>query len=122
MEPQLVVSPAPHLRAPDNIKKIMWSVVVALLPAVGISLYFFGLDALRVYAISIAAAELTELACLRVRGKSLSRAGDGSALVTGILLGLSLPPGFPTGTRAISSTSPKCPTPSRLATTGSTTT
>ncbi len=92
MQEQLLVSTSPHLRAPDNIRKIMWSVVGALLPAVAVSIYFFGLDALRVYLISIAAAEGTELVCLRLRGKPLRWAADGSALITGLLLAMVLPP------------------------------
>ena len=57
MKQQLLVSSSPHLRAPDDVRTIMWSVVVALLPAAAISIYFFGLDALAVYVVSIAAAE-----------------------------------------------------------------
>jgi electron transport complex protein RnfD len=70
----------------------MWRVVLALLPAVGMSIFFFGWDALRVYVVCIVTAELTELACLSVRGKPKERAVDGSAFVTGLLLAMVLPP------------------------------
>jgi len=92
MQRQLLVSSSPHLRAPDDIRTIMWSVVVALAPTAAISIYFFGPDALAVYAVSIAAAEATELACLRLRGRPLAHAADGSAFITGMLLAMVLPP------------------------------
>jgi electron transport complex protein RnfD len=92
METQLLVSASPHVRDPDSIPRIMWRVVLALLPAVAMSFFFFGWDALRLYLVCIVTAELTELACLRVRGKPLDRALDGSAFVTGLLLAMVLPP------------------------------
>jgi len=93
MNSPLVVSSSPHLRAPEDIKKIMWKVVVALLPAVVMSVYFFGLPAVRVYLTSIIAAELTEMVCLYARGEPLRCAVDGSAMVTGLLLAMVLPAG-----------------------------
>jgi electron transport complex protein RnfD len=93
METQLLVGSSPHLRDADSIRKIMWSVVMALLPAAALSVYFFGAGVLSVYAISIASAEATELLWLRVRGKPLHHAADGSAFVTGMLLAMVLPPG-----------------------------
>ncbi|MFO8008555.1 MAG: RnfABCDGE type electron transport complex subunit D [Candidatus Brocadiia bacterium] len=88
---RLLVSISPHLRAPEGISGIMWNVVAALVPAVAVSIYFFGLDAVRVYVISIAAAEATELVCLRLRGRPLAHAADGSAFVTGLLLAMVIP-------------------------------
>ncbi len=91
MEQRLLVSASPHLRAPDDIKKIMWTVVAALVPAAAVSIYLFGIAALKVYVISIVAAEVAELLCLRARGRDLSYAADGSAFVTGMLLAMVLP-------------------------------
>ena len=91
MEQRLLVSASPHLRAPDDIRKIMWSVVAALVPAVAVSLYLFGLPALKVYVASIVAAEVAEVLCLWARGRKLSYAADGSALITGLLLAMVLP-------------------------------
>jgi electron transport complex protein RnfD len=88
---QLLVSASPHVRDPDSINRIMWSVVGALVPAAAMSIYFFGLGAVRTYLIAIAAAEAAELACLRMRGKPLAHAADGSALITGMLLAMVLP-------------------------------
>jgi electron transport complex protein RnfD len=90
-EDALLVSSSPHLRAPGDIRSIMWNVVLALLPAVGVSVYLFGADAVRVYVLSIAAAEAAEVACLRMRRKPLSHAFDGSAFITGMLLAMVLP-------------------------------
>jgi len=93
MELQLLVGSPPHLRGADSINRIMWSAAAALIPAVAMSLYFFGLGALKVYLIAIAAAEAAELVCLKVRGKPISFAADGSAFVAGVLLAMVLPPG-----------------------------
>jgi electron transport complex protein RnfD len=92
MEQRLLVTSSPHLKDPDNVSRIMWSVTVALAPAVVISLYFFGLRALQMYIISITAAELTELLCLKLRHKPLNHVIDGSTAVTGLLVAMILPP------------------------------
>ena len=72
----------------------MYGVVVALVPALIGSAYFYGAWALVVTALSCAAAILTEAAIQRLRGVPVTIA-DGSALVTGILLAFNLPPGVP---------------------------
>ena len=92
MDTHLVVTSSPHLQEPDDVSRIMWRVVMALAPAAAVSVYLFGWDALRAYALSIAAAEVTELLCLKMRAKPLSHALDGSAVVTGMLLAMVLPP------------------------------
>lgn len=93
MQLQFLVGSPPHLRGADSIGKIMWSTAAALVPAAAMSLYFFGLPALEVYLVSIAAAEAAELVCLWIRGKPIAYAADGSAFVTGTLLAMVLPPG-----------------------------
>jgi electron transport complex protein RnfD len=87
---RLELAAAPHLKAPDSTARIMWSVVATLVPVVGASLYFFGLGALLVIASSTLGAMLTERAFGRPRALR-----DGSAAITGVLLGLTLPAGFP---------------------------
>jgi electron transport complex protein RnfD len=88
--PRLNLSASPHLHTPDSTTKIMWNVVFALLPLVAASGYFFGISALLV----VAAATLTTVATERlISGKDPIR--DGSATITGILLGLVLPAGMP---------------------------
>ena len=90
MDTRLSLTASPHLKSPDSTPTIMWSVVASLAPAVGAALYFFGLSALLVLSAAIAGALLTE----RWLGEPGSL-GDGSAAITGLLLGLTLPPGFP---------------------------
>ena len=92
MEERLLVSPSPHIKDPDTISRIMWSVVVALTPAVAISIYFFGMRAVSLYMVGVVAAEASELLCLKIRDKDLSQAADGSAAVTGLLVAMVLPP------------------------------
>jgi electron transport complex protein RnfD len=89
-EPRLNLSASPHLHTPDSTTKIMWNVVFALLPLVAASGWFFGISALLV----VATATLTTVATERlISGRDPIR--DGSATITGILLGLVLPAGMP---------------------------
>ena len=69
----------------------MWEVVYTLIPVVGVAFYFFGLSALLVTV----AAVLGGAAAERLFDQRKNALGDGSALLTGILLALCLPPGFP---------------------------
>ena len=91
---QLVVTSSPHLRDETSVKKIMWSVVLALMPAVLVAIVVFGWQAFGVVVVSILGAVITEYLFLKVRGKENSL-DDGSAVLTGLLLALTLPPGFP---------------------------
>ncbi|MBO8126198.1 MAG: RnfABCDGE type electron transport complex subunit D [Firmicutes bacterium] len=89
----LLQSPGPHLGSPEQTRQIMWLVVLSLLPASLAGVYFFGFGALVVLATSVAAAVVTEYLWIKyVRGKEVR--ADGSAVVTGLLLGLTLPPGI----------------------------
>ncbi len=90
MDARLALTASPHLKAPDSTPTIMWSVVGSLAPVVGAAVYFFGLSAVLVLGAATLGALLTE----RVVGQPGSL-GDGSAAITGLLLGLTLPPGFP---------------------------
>lgn len=70
----------------------MWNVVIALLPALAVALYVFGLPALGVVAVSVAACLLTEWVIERyLFGRSECTLGNGSALITGLLLAFNLP-------------------------------
>ena len=86
---RLHLTAPPHLTAPDSTDRIMWSVVGSLAPVVAAALYFFGLQALLVLVAATGGALVTE--------RWLGQAGtlrDGSAAITGLLLGLTLPPGI----------------------------
>ncbi|AZO94299.1 RnfABCDGE type electron transport complex subunit D [Halocella sp. SP3-1] len=91
---QLVVSSSPHIRDVTTVSQIMWSVVLALLPAVIAAVYFFKLQALAIIIVSIIGAVLTELIFQKVRNKKIT-IDDGSAVITGVLLALTLPPTMP---------------------------
>lgn len=89
-QPPLLVTASPHLKGPASTPKIMWNVVGSLVPIIGAAAFFFGFGAILVIAAATAGALVTE----RVFGEPGSLR-DGSALITGLLLGLTLPPGFP---------------------------
>lgn len=88
--PRLLVAASPHLSAPMSTARIMWTVSASLLPAVGAAAYFFGISALCVIAGAVLGACVAE----RAFGKR-GTLRDGSAVLTGLLLALALPPGFP---------------------------
>ncbi|HPX56347.1 MAG TPA: RnfABCDGE type electron transport complex subunit D [Syntrophales bacterium] len=92
--PQLIVSAAPHLKTTDSVEKIMYSVVVALLPALVGAVYYFGLQALWITGIAVVTAVATEAAIQKFRKVRIT-ALDGSAIVTGILLAFNVPPSVP---------------------------
>ena len=85
------ITASPHVRSEESTKRIMWSVVWSLLPAVAASIYFFGPSAVLVLLAAMAGCLITE----RLFGAVKSSLADGSAMITGLLLGRCLPPGFP---------------------------
>ena len=85
-----LVTASPHLRSRDSTPAIMWSVVGSLVPIVAFSVYLFGPSALLVMLAAVVGAVGTEAAW----GKR-GAVRDGSAAITGILLGLCLPAGLP---------------------------
>ncbi len=87
-----IVSASPHIKAGDTTPTIMWSVVMSLGPVVASAIYFFGPSAILVLAASALGAMVPESLLGRGGTRSLR---DGSAIITGILLGLTLPPGIP---------------------------
>ncbi|MFH1830020.1 MAG: RnfABCDGE type electron transport complex subunit D [Pseudomonadota bacterium] len=91
---KLVVGPAPHLGTKDSIPRIMWSVVVALVPAMIVAAINFGWYAIAVTVVSIITAVVTEAVIQRFRGAPIT-VSDGSAVVTGLLLAMCLPPNVP---------------------------
>jgi Na+-translocating ferredoxin:NAD+ oxidoreductase subunit D len=88
--PRLELTASPHVHAGDSTLRIMWTVVASLMPIVGAAFLFFGISALLVVAAAVAGSLVTE----RLTGPRHA-VRDGSALITGLLLGLILPPGFP---------------------------
>ncbi len=88
------VRTSPHLHSGHSVNTIMRNVVYALLPICAYSVWLFGIGALASIATSTAACVLTEHVVCRLSGKR-SSVGDFSVVITGLLLGLVLPPGFP---------------------------
>src|SRR4030042_1925667 len=87
----LKVSSSPHIHSPFKTSRVMFEVLLALLPAVGASIYFFNYRAVLLILNCICCAFLTEAIICRVQKKKLPLA-DLSAVVTGLLLALILPP------------------------------
>ncbi len=88
---RLLVSPSPHIHAAVSTKSLMRDVVIALLPAVIVSVVFYGLGEIIVLATSVVSCMLIEYLITRFLLKKPSTVGDYSAAVTGILLALNLP-------------------------------
>ena len=95
MDKLITVSPSPHVYGDDTVKKLMYGVVYALVPALVISLYFFGIGALIVTAISIVSCMAFEYLIQKYLMKARPSISDGSALVTGLLLAFNLPTNLP---------------------------
>ena len=89
-EHHLIVSVSPHVRSEETTSRIMWSVCLALLPAVLAGVYFFGLKALFITALCVVSSVISEQFYLKTVGKK-SVVGDGSAFLTGLLLGMNMP-------------------------------
>lgn len=102
MDNELIVSSSPHVRSQDSVKKIMWAVVLALLPAAFAAVYFFKTRAISVMLTAIIGAVLTEYIFQKVRNKKIT-INDGSAVVTGLLLAMTLPPSIPLWTAFLGS-------------------
>ena len=90
----LEIDTSPHIATGASVETIMRNVVYALLPACAFSVYVFGLTALITLAAATASCLLTEYLLGRWNGRAATL-GDWSVAVTGIIYGLTLPPGLP---------------------------
>ena len=88
------VSSSPHVRSPMTTGAVMYDVILALLPATVFGVWHFGVHALLIILMSVVSAVLTEWVFNRITGKE-STIRDGSAVLTGLLLALCLPPQVP---------------------------
>ena len=95
MDKLITVSPSPHAYGEDTVKKMMYGVVYALLPALFVSVYFFGIGALIVTLISIVSCVGFEYLIQKYLMKVPPSISDGSALITGLLLAFNVPSNLP---------------------------
>lgn len=92
---KLIVSLSPHAHGTDTVEKNMFGVIIALLPALLVSFYYFGLGSVVVCLTSVAACVFFEWAISKYMLKRQPTIMDGSAMLTGLLLGMNLPSNLP---------------------------
>jgi Na+-translocating ferredoxin:NAD+ oxidoreductase subunit D len=90
----LLVTTSPHLRSPENIPRIMWTVTATLVPVMAWAVYVFGPQALITTAIAVASAVATEALMQKLRGRPIT-VSDGSAVLSGVLVAFVLPSHVP---------------------------
>lgn len=91
---KLIVTAAPHITSADSTQKIMQRVCIALLPTLVASVIIFGVNALIITAITVAACVIFEYLYCKLVGREVA-IGDFSAVVTGLLLAFNLPSTLP---------------------------
>ena len=89
-----ILSSSPHTHAHIGVSTLMLDVIIALMPAVACSVYFFGLKAALLIGVCVVSSIVTEALC-RLAMKRENSIGDLSAVLTGLLLALNLPPDLP---------------------------
>ena len=90
----LILSSAPHVRSKDNTQRLMLNVIISLLPCLIAGVYYFGFACLIPVCVSVVSAVAAEF-CWQKLGHKKVRIYDLSAVVTGLLLGLIVPPSAP---------------------------
>lgn len=95
MDKLITVSPSPHIHSGQSVEKLMYGVIIAMVPALIVSILFYGIGAIAVTLISIASCILFEYLIQKFILKEATRIQDGSALVTGMLLAFNLPSDLP---------------------------
>lgn len=86
----LKMGPSPHIRTSETVEKVMYDVIIALIPAFLVAVYVFGIRAVIVTAVAILSCIVTEFVCQKVMGQEIS-VFDGSAVLTGILFSFVIP-------------------------------
>ena len=98
----MILSSSPHSFTPVNTSRLMLSVIIALIPAIGYGVYLYGLSALALILVSVASAVAAEYLFRKII-KATTTIGDFSAVITGLLLALILPPATPLWMAALGS-------------------
>ena len=94
MANKLIVTAAPHITSADSTQKIMQRVCLALVPTLIVSVMWYGISALILTAVTVAACVLFEMGYCKLMGKE-NPTGDFSAVVTGLLLAFNMPASLP---------------------------
>ena len=94
MENNLYISPGPHIFAKGSMSKAMRDVIIALIPAIIASIYFFRARAVILFVVSIVSCVVFEAACQALMKRKIT-VSDCSAIVTGILFAMNMPPSLP---------------------------
>ncbi|MFC1771138.1 RnfABCDGE type electron transport complex subunit D [Candidatus Margulisiibacteriota bacterium] len=92
---KLTLSISPHLNSPASVSKVMLLVIITLLPALGWGVYLYGLQAILLTLTCILGAVLSEMAVQLLRKRDIWVIKDFSAILTGLLLAMVLPPSLP---------------------------
>ncbi|MDL2231663.1 RnfABCDGE type electron transport complex subunit D [Porphyromonadaceae bacterium OttesenSCG-928-L07] len=91
----LTISPSPHVHSGDSVKKNMYGVLIALIPAFICSVIFFGLGAIIITLISVVTCLIFEFLIQKYLLKKEPTVWDGSAIITGVLLAFNVPSNLP---------------------------
>jgi len=92
---KLTVSSSPHIKSNQTTGRIMWAVVLSLIPTGIAGVYIFGASSLIVIILTMLSCVFTEALFLKFRNKDPKTVLDGSAILTGLLLAYNLPPDIP---------------------------
>ena len=95
MDKLLHISGSPHVHSDESVKKIMWSVVLSLMPALLVSIYYFGLPVIILTLVSVGCCVGLEYLIQRFMLHQKPSIDDGSAVVTGLLLAFNVPSNLP---------------------------
>ena len=94
---KITISPSPHVYEDTTVKRLMFDVVIAMLPVLAISIYFFGMGAIIVTLTAVVSCLAFEWLIQKYMLKQEPSITDGSALVTGVLLAFNIPTNLPIG-------------------------
>ncbi|MFW5710098.1 MAG: RnfABCDGE type electron transport complex subunit D [Bacteroidota bacterium] len=92
---KLVVSLSPHDQSDYSVSKLMFGVIISMIPALAVSVYIFGIPAILVTLVSVLSCMIFEYLIQRFMLKTETTLSDGSAIVTGVLLAFNVPPNLP---------------------------